>query len=101
MCATLYVPKQLPKPVSIEGLVLPILKSKSVPVPEQVSALLGCAPGLVDVLVSDSNYVVYSVFDYEGDINHAAMTVLSELTGVRFGEDEDDTLRGTVLVVEG
>jgi len=59
-----------------------------------------CIPGLVDVLVSSPDYVAYSIFDCEGLANDAAMAALTQLTGVKFGDDEDEILRGTVLLIE-
>ena len=69
-------------------------------VPDQVPALLGCAPGLVDVLASGPEYVAYSVFDSEGEANPAAMAAVAAVSGVAFdSDDEDAVLRGAVLVV--
>lgn len=69
-------------------------------VPDKVSGLLGCAPGLVDVLASGPEYVAYSVFDSEGEVNPAAMAAVAAVSGVAFdAEDEDAVLRGAVLVV--
>lgn len=70
-------------------------------VPDQVPALLGCTPGLVDVLASGPEYVAYSVFDSEEDANLAAMAAVATVSGVAFDvEAEDAVLRGAVLVVE-
>ena len=69
-------------------------------VPDQVPGLLGCAPGLVDVLASGPDYVAYSVFDSEGEANPAAMAAVAAVSGVAFdAEDEDAVLCGAVLVV--
>ncbi|WP_162549833.1 hypothetical protein [Hymenobacter nivis] len=100
MYATLYVPQQPPQLITTQGLVLPDAITKLVSIPERVPLLLNCAPGLVDILASDTGYVAYSIFDHEGQINHSAMVALSELTGVRFGYDEDETLCGTILIVQ-
>ncbi|WP_345051056.1 hypothetical protein [Hymenobacter glaciei] len=71
-------------------------------VTEQVPALLGCRPELVDVLACGPEYVAYSVFDCEGETNQAAMAAVAAVTGVAFkAEDEDAVLRGAVLVVSG
>ena len=69
-------------------------------VPDEVPALLGCAPGMVDVLASGPNYVAYSVFDCEEDTNPAAMVAVAEVSGVDFDLGNDDAiLCGAVLVV--
>jgi hypothetical protein len=100
MYATLYVPQQSPQPISVEGLTLPDPLSGLASIPERVPILLGCTLGLVDVLVSNSNYVAYSIFDCERQVNNAAMAALAELTGISFSDNEDEILRGTVLVVQ-
>lgn len=98
--ATLYLPQQSPQVVPIEGLSLPDPATGFAQVTEQVSALLGCAPELVDVLASGPEYVIYSVFDSEEMVNDAAMKAVAEMSGVAFdAEDDDAVLRGAVLVV--
>lgn len=100
MIATLYLPQQPPQAVSIEGLSLPDPVTSFAQVTEQVSALLGCAPDLVDVLASGADYVAYSVFDSEESVNEAAMTAVAAVSGVVFDAEDDDTvLRGAVLVL--
>jgi hypothetical protein len=100
MNATLYLPQQPPQKVSAEGLSLPDASTGFARVPEQVPALLGCALGLVDVLASGPGYVVYSVFDCEGEVNYAAMAAVAEVSGVAFDvEDEHVVLCGAVLMV--
>ena len=65
-----------------------------------VPGLLHCAPELVDVLASGQGYIVYSIFDCEGEMNPEAMTIVGTLTGESFNaENEDEVLRGPVLVV--
>ncbi len=101
MDATLYLPGQQPQKVSAESLVLPDAATGYAQVPVRVSTLLECSVALVDVLASGPHYVAYSVFDCEGEVNQAAMLAVSEVTGVPFNlEDEDDILRGAVLVVQ-
>jgi hypothetical protein len=100
MYATLYAPHQSPQPISVEGLTLPDPLSGFVNVPERISVLLGCTPELVDILVSNTNYVAYAIFDCEEQVNDAAMIALTELTGAKFGDDEDEILRGTILVIQ-
>jgi hypothetical protein len=100
MTATLYNPGHLPQAVSIEGLILPDPATGFAAVPEQVPVLMGCARGLVDVLVSGPGYVAYSVFDCEEPVNEAAMAAVAEVSGVEFDPgDEDAVLCGPVLVV--
>lgn len=100
MNATLYLSHLGPQAVSTEGLMMPNLATGLVGVPAQVPALLGCVPGLVDVLASGPNYVAYSIFDCEDEVNPTAMAAVGKLSGVRFDiDDEDATLRGAILVV--
>ncbi|RZK44307.1 MAG: hypothetical protein EOO61_04310 [Hymenobacter sp.] len=100
MQAVLYAPQQTPQTVSIDGMALPDPATGLVRVPEQVPRLLDCAPTLVDVLASAPNYIVYAVFDHDGQVNHAAMEALTKLTGASFGENEDSILRGAVLIIQ-
>lgn len=100
MTAWLYVPNQPPQGVTTEGLSLPNGATRFARVLERVPLLLSCMPGFVDVLASGPEYVAYSVFDSEQEINHAAMTVVEELSGFGFDLKDDDTiLRGNVLIV--
>lgn len=100
MNATLYLPNHNPQPASVEGLSLPDPATGFATVPEQVPMLMGCARGLVDVLVSGPGYVAYSVFDCEEPVNEAAMAAVAEVSGAEFGlGDEDAVLCGPVLVV--
>ena len=97
---TLYQPLHAPQLVLAEKLSFSDPATGFARIPEQVSAMLGCAPGLVDVLASSTHYVAYSVFDCEGEINQAAMEAVGELVGQAFDiENEDETLRGPVLVI--
>ena len=101
MNATLYVPQQPPQVVPVEGLCMPDPKTGFARVPVQVPGLLGCAPGLVDVLACGPEYVAYSVFDCEGETNQAAMAAVAAVSGVAFdADDEDAVLCGAVLVVQ-
>jgi hypothetical protein len=101
--ATLYVPQQPPREISADelGLQSEMLDLQRIPIPRQVSVLLECAPGLVDVLDDGLNYVAYSVFDHEGHINTAAMDAVGALSpGVYDIEDEDALLRGPILLIK-
>ena len=98
MIATLYIPGQSSE--TIDELDSPEIVNGFTNVPNQVPALLDCLPDLVDILASGRGYVVYSVFDSEGEANDNAMEAVSTLTGIQFSPDDDDTLlRGPVLVV--
>ena len=101
MNATLYLPQQPPQTVSTEGLSMPNPETGFARIPEQVPALLGCAPDLIDVLMCAPQYVAYSIFDYEGgQPNETAMDVLATLTGYAFDLSDDDTvLLGPILLV--
>lgn len=101
MIATLYIPQQPPRAVSIQGLSLPSTISRFAIVPEQVSALLECAPALVDVLACGSHYIAYSIFDCESEVNYAAMIAVAQMTQTSFDPDNtDEVLCGPVLVVQ-
>ena len=66
----------------------------------QIAELLGCRPGLVDVLARTPDYVVYSVFDCDAGVNETAMKAVAELTGISFDPaNDDEVLCGSVLVV--
>lgn len=66
---------------------------------ESIAELLGCSPRLVDVLASNSDFVAYSVFDFEGgQPNEAGMRELTRLTNLEFGKDDDTTLFGPILI---
>ncbi|MGI4734142.1 MAG: hypothetical protein ACRYG7_03095 [Janthinobacterium lividum] len=55
---------------------------------------------MIDVLASGPDYVAYSIFDYEGDVNPAAMAAVAEVSGMSFdSDDEDAVLQGPVLLV--
>lgn len=99
MIATLYIPQHPPQKVPAEDFVLPSATTGFAQVPAAVAELLGCMPGLVDVLASDKAYVAYSIFDAEGEENRLAMQVLMELNTASFDSEEDNVLRGPVLVV--
>jgi hypothetical protein len=100
MIATVYLPQQSPMEVSTDGLRMPDASTGFALVPDEVSRLLDCAPGMVDVLASGPDYVAYSIFDYEGDVNPAAMAAVAEVSGTSFdSDDEDAVLQGPVLLV--
>lgn len=100
MQATLYLPQQPPQVVPVDDFRKLDLTTRFTAVPQEVSVIMNCAPELVDVLASGSNYVAYSIFDYEGPVNHAAMTAVAQVSGVTFdAEDEDSMLCGPVLVI--
>lgn len=100
MTAFLFLPQQQPRVVNVEGLPLPDAETGLVSVPEQVPILLGCPPGLVDILASGHDYITYSIFDCEGDINLAAMDAVAKVSGVSFdANEEDEVLRGPVLMM--
>jgi hypothetical protein len=101
MTATLYMPGQSPQVISLEGLSMPDASTRFVKVPERVPAVLGCVPELVDVLATGPDYVAFSVFDSEDSVNLPAMAAMSDVSGIAFSEDDEDTvLRGAVLVIK-
>jgi hypothetical protein len=98
--STLYLPGKSPQVVSLPDISTPVVINGFADVPEQVPALLDCAPELVDVLAIGKGYVVYSVFDCEAGVNPTAMQALADLTGMDFDiENEDEVLRGPILVM--
>lgn len=98
MAITLYCPDQVP--VLLRGARFPLLSSKGhASVTAEIAQILGCAENLVDVLLSEQDYIVYSIFDNQGAINYNAMTLLNNLTGIEFSIEEDNVLRGNILIV--
>jgi hypothetical protein len=100
MKATLYIPQQPPQAVPVDGLSMQDSATRFAGVLKEVPALMGCTLELVDILASGPDYVAYSIFDYEGPVNHAAMKAVSEVSGVTFDAEDGDTLLcGPVLVI--
>jgi hypothetical protein len=100
MIATLYRPGEPPQSIPADNFQLagPAGFAK---VTEAEAQALGCHVNLVDVLAVGADYVAYSIFDNEGELNLEAMQALAELTGLSFGlGDVDEMLRGNVLVVQ-
>jgi hypothetical protein len=99
MTTTLYIPKKQPINKPNDG--FNILEDGTfATVPYQAATLLGCAPGLVDVLATGNGYIVYSIFDAEDEVNEAAMRTVAELTGISFdASNEDEVLCGPVLII--
>lgn len=100
MKITLYDPSQAAQMPVLETLPLAGPPTGSLSRLRPAAELLDCAPKLVDVLAEGPGYTVFTVFDHEGPINMVAMRVVADLTGVAFSPDDDDeVLRGPVLVV--
>ncbi|ALW86347.1 hypothetical protein AUC43_15390 [Hymenobacter sedentarius] len=93
MTISLYKPTEEPLLLTPTQFSADIHCNGQLPV-DRVAELLGCAKLLVDVLASGPDYVMYSVFDCEGEINPIAMEVFEALTGEPC---EDDPLRGPIL----
>lgn len=101
MIATLYPPSQEPLIVNPEGLYLPDIQTGLVPYSSRAASLLGCAPQLVDILACGPDFVVYSIFDYEGAANVKAMAALSRIIGHQFDiSDDEQIIRGPVLLIQ-
>lgn len=99
MVATLYVPYAPPRIVPADGLSLPSPAGYA-QVSSEVAGFLGCAQGFVDVLDCGTDYVAYSIFDYEGATNQPAMNALSAVSGHTYdAEDDDQVLQGPILLV--
>ncbi|GAB2874127.1 hypothetical protein GCM10027044_40850 [Hymenobacter ruber] len=100
MRAILYTPAEPPRTVSPAGFTMPDRVTGLVRTPPQAAELLECAPTLVDVLASGADYVAFSIFDFEGEVNYAAMEAVAKISGHDFDvADEDHTLAGPVLIV--
>lgn len=101
MTATLYAPNQPARPITTDGLGLADFMKGYIQNSGMVAKLLDTTPELVDILASGPGYLVFSVFDHEGEVNSAAMRAVAALTGVEFDLDnEDEVLRGPVLVIQ-
>ena len=101
MTVTLHLPGQVPKTVSEAEFHLDEISGQVIQNTDLAAGLLGCAPFLVDVLANGKGYLLYSVFDYEGEANTTAMAVFTELTGVGLNpEDDDELLQGPVLAIQ-
>ena len=73
MTVTLYQPGREPEAVEPGGFITQPESGQIVQNAARAAELLGCAPELADVLACGTGYLVYSVFDYEGNANPAAM----------------------------
>ena len=101
MTVTLYRPSLAPEAVSEAGFRLDENTGQVIQDTGLAAGLLGCAPFLVDVLANGKGYLLYSVFDYEGEANTTAMAVFTKLTGIELNpEDDDGLLQGPVLVIQ-
>jgi len=99
MTVTLYQPGQQPQVVGAGGFIIHPESGEIVQNAARAAELLGCVIGSVDVLACGSGYLIYSVFDYEGDVNADAMTAFSKITGVVLSSADDEVLQGPILVV--
>lgn len=101
MRATLYTPFLPPQELPTTGLRLPDPTTGFASVPDEVVAFLGCARALVDIQACGPNYVVYTIFDFSGEVNRSAMSAVTEITGEIFDlNDEDSLLCGPVMIVK-
>lgn len=98
MNATLYRPNQKPEPILRHNFTLPGSEGYA-KVTTEAAELLGCRLEGVDILVTGPEYTIYSVFDSTDEINTAAMEALQELTLNKFFLEEDEVLRGNILIV--
>ena len=101
MTVTLYQPGQAPAAVSEADFLLDDANGQVIQNTGLAADLLGCAPFLVDVLANGKGYLIYSVFDHEGEPNPAAIAAFTELTGIGLNpEDDDEILQGPVLMIQ-
>lgn len=100
MTTTLYRPDARPQSLPASIFLMQPGSSQVVQDAARAAELLGCAPGLVDVLACGNGYLVYSVFDDEGEVNPAAMAAVAEVSGIGLDPtNEDEVLRGPVLII--
>jgi hypothetical protein len=98
MNATLYCPNQEPKPILRHNFTLPSPGGYAKVTAEEAE-FLGCRLEEVDILVTGPKYTVYSVFDSTDEINLTAMAALKELVLDTLFFEEDEVLRGNILIV--
>jgi len=101
MVVTLYTPGQPPKDISPDGFSLPNPASGFAQVTTQVALELGCAEFLVDVLDCGPDFVAYTIFDYEGEVNHEGTLAVQRHSKhpTLYGSDDDATICGPLLLV--
>jgi hypothetical protein len=98
MTAILFSPQEVAKHVTISGFTG--MSHMSSETRESIAKLLGCQSELIDVLASGTEFVAYSIFDFEGGHpNEAGMRQLTKLTGLEFGMDDDTTILGPLLII--
>ena len=100
MNATLYLPPMQSQQVEILETWASLTVGGSCRVPTAATELLGCPVGLIDVLDLGPNHAVFSIFDFDGgEPNRGAMVEMERLSGYRFGEEDNSTLLGPVLIL--
>lgn len=101
MNVTLYQTDTQPQSLLATGFILDAKSGWIVQNQGQAAKFLGCVPSLVDVMASGQGYLIYSIFDYDGAANFSAMAAFTALTGIALDvSDEDEVLRGPVLVIQ-
>lgn len=101
MNVTLYQENIQPQSLLATGFILDTKSGLIIQNQNQAAEFLGCMPGLVDVLASGQGYLIYSIFDHNGAANYSAMAAFTALTGIAINvSDEDEVLRGPVLVIQ-
>ncbi|RZK44727.1 MAG: hypothetical protein EOO61_02735 [Hymenobacter sp.] len=99
MVVTLYIPGQPSRAISPEGFELPDPTTGFACVPDCVAEALGCPYNLVDVQACGPAFVSYSIYDYEGEINLLGMAAIERWSKQPCGFEEEDQLRGPLLLV--
>lgn len=100
MTATLYQPNLQPVAISATGFSQDTISGQILQNSVIAAEALCCETGLIDVLACGAGYLVYTIFDYEGEANFTAMAVVAKISGIEFDVlDDDVVLRGPVLVV--
>ena len=102
MVVTLYLPSKPPRSVRSTGFALPSPDTGYVSVTTRAAQELGCSPELVDVLDCGPDFVAYSIFDYEGEVNsEGTLAVMrwSKHPKVYRDADSYDQLCGPILLV--
>ena len=99
MNITLYKPPEAPQQMLPFENAESLVKGSNLPM-ERIAELMGCGSGMIDVQASGPNYVIYTIFDYDGPVNLLGMAEVARLSGVPLDpEEEDEQLCGPILVV--
>ena len=101
MTATLYQPNMQPLDILANSFSQDASSGQILQNSVKAAEVLGCDLGMLDVLACGVGYLVYTIFDHEGEANFPAMAIVAKINGIAFDAlDDDAVLRGPVLVVQ-